>query len=493
MDRLLSHTDFIVAMPELFLAVALMLLLMVGVFRTSVSAIKPMQVDRMILLSVFVLVLTAGMLIDGTSSFGAAFNTMFLSSPFTLVMKMLVVISAIFVLLMTLPYARGKAQYPIPIEMPILILLAVLGLMLMISANDLMALYLGLELASLSLYVLAAMERDNTKSNEAGLKYFVLGAVASGLLLYGCSLIYGFTGATGFYELGQLSALLQPSGATGVVVGLVFVIIGLCFKVSAVPFHMWAPDVYEGAPTYVTAFFSTAPKVAALALFIRVLMEPFAALADQWQQVILFVSVASMLVGAFAAIRQHNIKRLLAYSSIGHVGYALMGLAIHTTAGIQGVIVYLTLYIVMSAGMFACVMLMRRKGSAVEEIYDLRGLSRTHPKMAFAIGIFMFSMAGIPPLAGFFGKMMVFLAVVDAGFIWLAVVGVLASVVAAYYYLRVIKIMYLDEVDAPLDEDITRESRLLIGATAAFTMLFMLYPTPLLEIASVAAFSLGLL
>jgi NADH-quinone oxidoreductase subunit N len=364
-------------------------------------------------------------------------------------------------------------------------------MMMMVSANDLISLYMGLELQSLALYVIAAFQRDSLRSTEAGLKYFVLGSLASGMLLYGCSLVYGFTGATRFESL----ALMFAGGgqgvvSAGVVIGMVFIAAGLAFKVSAAPFHMWTPDVYEGAPTPVTAFFSVAPKIAAMALLLRVMMQPFGDLADQWQQIVVFISVASMLLGAFAALPQNNIKRLLAYSSIGHVGYALLGLAAGSPAGISGILLYLAIYLAMSVGVWGCVLAMRRQSRMVEGIDDLAGLSRSNPMLAMAMAIFMFAMAGIPPLAGFFGKFYIFLSVIEAGMYGLAVVGVLSSVVAAYYYLRIVKVMYFDEAADPLDSPVGREISVIVGATAVFVLFFFVYPAPLLQGAQAAASAL---
>jgi len=480
----ITMQDIQVLVPELFLALTTMLLLLIGVYRKQQSA------EKLSLLSVLVLIFSGMLVLTYYDSSAMDLGDVFLINSFTSFMKLMVLAGAGLVLFISVPILRE--QESTRFEFPLLILMATLGLMLMISANDLLALYLGLELASLSMYVLAAFDRDGARSQEAGMKYFVLGALASGMLLYGCSLVYGFTGTTNFIGLDRVISHMDLAASAGLIVGLIFIIVGFCFKISAVPFHMWTPDVYEGAPTQVTAFFAIAPKVAGITLFIRLLAEPFASLVDQWQQVVIFVSVASMLVGAFAAIRQQNIKRLLAYSSIGHVGYALMAVAINSTAGLQAIIIYLALYVVMSVGAFGCVLLMRRKGQLVEDVQDLRGLSRTHPRMALAMAIFMFSMAGIPPLAGFFGKMVVFLAVVEAGLIWLAVVGVLASVVAAYYYLRVVKVMYLDEVEAPLDSDMAPEMQLVLTVTSLVTLLYMLYPTPLFDAALRAAQSMGL-
>jgi NADH-quinone oxidoreductase subunit N len=372
-------------------------------------------------------------------------------------------------------------------------LFATVGMMMMVSANDLISLYIGLELQSLSLYVIAAFRRDTLRSTESGLKYFVLGALSSGMLLYGSSLVYGFAGTTNFTTLAEILQQAAQAGqapSIGLIVGVVFVIAGLAFKVGGVPFHMWTPDVYEGAPTPVTAFFASAPKIAAMALFVRVLMGPFADLVDQWQQVVVAISLLSMVLGALAAISQTNIKRLMAYSSIGHVGYALIGLAAGTEAGVRGLAVYMAIYLFMNLGTFAVILCMRQKDRMVENIDDLRGLSRTHPLMALAMGIFMFSMAGIPPLAGFFSKLYVFLAAIEAQLYVLAVVGVLSSVVGAFYYLRIVKLMYFDEPAESFDQPFGREMSLIMGAAGAITLLFFVFPSPIVSGAEAAAASL---
>jgi NADH-quinone oxidoreductase subunit N len=378
-------------------------------------------------------------------------------------------------------------------EFPVLMLFATVGMMMMVSANDLISLYIGLELQSLSLYVIAAFRRDTLRSTESGLKYFVLGALSSGMLLYGSSLVYGFAGTTNFTTLAEILQQAAQAGqapSIGLIVGVVFVIAGLAFKVGGVPFHMWTPDVYEGAPTPVTAFFASAPKIAAMALFVRVLMGPFAELVDQWQQVVVAISLLSMVLGALAAISQTNIKRLMAYSSIGHVGYALIGLAAGTEAGVRGLAVYMAIYLFMNLGTFAVILCMRQKDRMVENIDDLRGLSRTHPLMALAMGIFMFSMAGIPPLAGFFSKLYVFLAAIEAELYTLAVVGVLSSVVGAFYYLRIVKLMYFDEPAESFDQPFGREMSLIMGAAGAITLLFFVFPSPIVAGAEAAAASL---
>jgi NADH-quinone oxidoreductase subunit N len=412
-------------------------------------------------------------------------------------MKALILLSAAAAILMSREYLQTNGIFRF--EFPVLIVLAALGMLMMISANDLIALYLGVELQSLSLYVIASFQRDSTRSAEAGLKYFVLGALASGLLLYGMSLVYGFSGTTSFDILAKLfhgdAGHAVPLGVT---VGIVFIVAGLAFKVSAVPFHMWTPDVYEGAPTPVTALFAVAPKIAAMGLFIRIMVGPFGDLSGQWQQVIIFISVASMLLGAFAAINQTNIKRLMAYSSIGNMGYALIGLAAagHTgnaeisASGVEGMLVYLAIYVFMNIGTFACILLMRRQGRYVEDINALAGLGKSNPALALALGIFMFSMAGIPPLAGFLGKLYVFQAAIRAELFTLAIIGVLASVVAAYYYLRIVKIMYFDAPEEEFDGPVSLEMKSILVVTSVFILFFILLPVPLLDGAAAATASL---
>ena len=416
-----------------------------------------------------------------------AFGGMFASSAYIVFAKLLIIVAAAMVLLISANWLKsGQGK---PFEFLVLSLLAVLGMLLMVSANDMLPLYMALELSSLALYVLASFDRDNTRSSEAGLKYFVLGALASGMMLFGMSLVYGFAGTTSFYSL----AKLLGSGAApsmGVVVGLVLMMVGFCFKLSAVPFHMWTPDVYEGAPTPVTAFFATAPKIAALALFSRVLLYPFAPLFAQWQQVVIFAAVGSLFVGALAAIAQTNIKRLLAYSSIGHVGFMLMALAAGNVAGVQAMLIYLALYIFMSAGAFGCVLLMRRDGQHVENISDLSGLSQTRPWMAALLALMMFSMTGIPPLAGFAGKMYVVIATVQAGLAWLAVAGVVAGVIGGYYYLKVVKVMYFDAPADAFDTEVACSLKLALAISAVVTLFFFFLPTPLVLAAKTAASTL---
>ena len=468
------------ALPELILVAAACAALMAGVFRRG-GGEGP--ATALVLAGMFAALAAVALQPAGR---GEAFGGLFVSNAYTAFMKGLIFAGAALTLAMTRSYRarEGLDRF----EYPVLLAFATLGMAMMVSANDLMALYVGLEMQSLPLYAVAAFKRDSRRSGEAGVKYFVLGALSSGMLLYGCSLIYGFTGATNFAALSAATAAGDPS--PGLLVGLAFLAAGLAFKVSAAPFHMWTPDVYEGAPTAVTAFFAAAPKVAALALFARVLIEPFGALVEEWRQIVVFLAIASMLLGAFAAIRQTNIKRLMAYSSIGHAGYALVGLAAAGAAGLRGVIVYLAIYLAMTIGAFGCILAMRRRGRMVEDIADLAGLGRDRPLLAAAFAILMFSMAGIPPLAGFFGKLYVFLAAVEAGLYALAVIGVLASAVAAFYYLRIVKLMYFDEAAEPFDRPLEREVALTVAGTGLPVLLFALWPAPLVSAAAAAAAAL---
>ena len=473
--------DYLTALPEIFLAGVSLILLMVGVFLGNRSTNLLTWLCVVAMGAAFIMVLA------GSHAYSTTFFGMFVSDSFAIFMKCLVLIGAAVTLIMGMGFVKRESMSRF--EFPVLILFATLGMLLMISANDLIALYVGLELQSLSLYIVAAFQRDSLRSSEAGLKYFVLGALSSGMLLYGCSMIYGFTGFTGFNEIaaaiGQGDALGAPP--IGILIGLVFIAAALAFKVSAVPFHMWTPDVYEGAPTPVTAFFAAAPKIAAMALFLRVLLGPFHELLAQWDQIIVFISIASMALGAFAAIGQKNIKRLIAYSSIGHIGYALVGLAAGTPEGVRGVLIYLAIYMVMSLGTFACILAMRRRGQMVEKIEDLAGLSKTNPAVALALAIFMFSMAGIPPLAGFFGKLYVFLAAIEEGMYGLAVIGVLTSAVGAYYYIRIVKLMYFDNPVESFDKPIGAELSSVLVGTGVITLFFFAYPTPVIDGAQAAA------
>jgi NADH-quinone oxidoreductase subunit N len=379
----------------------------------------------------------------------------------------------------------NRAQRIARFEFPVLMLFSTVGMMIMAGAANLMTLYLGLELMSLALYVLAAFARDDLRSSEAGLKYFVLSCLSSGLLLYGISLVYGFAGTMDLALLHEL--LLKPESASpGLVVGIVFVLVGLAFKVSAVPFHMWTPDVYEGAPTSVTVFFATAPKVAAMALLLRVMGTSFASLVGAWQLLVVIVSIASMLLGTFAAIGQTSMKRLMAYSSIGHMGYALIGLATGTAEGVRGTLVYMVIYVFMTGGTLGCIMAMRRKGKAVEQISDLSGLAANDPALALAMAVFMFSLAGIPLMSGFFAKLYIFLASVQAGLLALAIIGVLTSVVGAFYYIRIVKVMYFDASAEPFDHRPASLS-FVVAATGLFTGFFFVFPAPIVAAAQAAA------
>jgi NADH-quinone oxidoreductase subunit N len=469
--------DLYPVLPEIVLAVGAMVLLMVGVFRGERA------VTMVNWLAILLLIAAGAIIVCLPGEQLEAFGGSFVLEPFARFLKLLALVGSATAILMSLDYLEREWQNRF--EYPILILLSTAGMLMLISAADLIALYLGLELMSLSLYVVAAINRDSVRSTEAGLKYFVLGALSSGMLLYGASLVYGFTGTVSFAGIAKASA----NGGIGLVFGLVFLFAGFCFKVSAVPFHMWTPDVYEGAPTPITAFFAAAPKVAGIAMFMRVAIDAFPDIVPQWQQIVVFVAIASMVLGAFAAIGQRNIKRLMAYSSIGHMGFALVGLAAGTAEGVQGVLIYMAIYVAMTLGTFACILSMRRDGQMVEDIGDLAGLARTNPAMAFFLAMLLFSLAGIPPLAGFFAKFYVFLAAIKAGLFTLAVVGVLASVVGAYYYLAIIKIMYFDEPAQPF-EPMPYQLKAVLAVAGLFNLLFFVYPGPLVEAANAAAKSL---
>jgi len=473
--------NWLSALPEMTLAGAAMALLLFGVF-------LPRERARLVSWLAVLALVAAMVLVIATPAGGQqAFAGLFVVDRFARFMKLLALGATALSILLSLDYV--EREHMARFEFPILMLFATLGMMLMISANDLIALYLGLELQSLPLYVIAAFQRDSLRSTEAGLKYFVLGALSSGMLLYGASMIYGFAGTTGFS--GIATAMANPAGApVGLIIGLVFLVAGLAFKVAAVPFHMWTPDVYEGAPTPVTAYFSAAPKIAAIALFVRVVVEPFGAITADWRQIIVVISIASMVLGAVAGINQRNIKRLMAYSAIGNIGYALVGLAVGTPDGVRGLLVYMAIYLVMTIGSFGCILSLRRQGLMVEEIGDFAGLSRSRPLLAAAFAVFMFSMAGIPPLAGFFGKLYVFLPAIAHGFYTLSIVGVLSSVVGAYYYLRIVKVMYFDEPTIEFDAASGGEVMAITTATALAILLFFVLPGPLLSAAEVAAQSL---
>jgi NADH-quinone oxidoreductase subunit N len=471
----MTAMNWSLAVPEIFLAVCGMAILLVGVMRTAPSTILCSA------LTMGSFLLTAMLVIAQT--LGSGYHGLFVVDNFAEFIKVLVLAAAALGLISSLDYneRQGIARF----EFPVLMLFCTVGMMLMASAGNLMTLYVGLELQSLAIYVMAAFARDELRSSEAGLKYFVLGSLASGLLLYGISLAYGFSGTMDFAKL--VGAFADPTHVSpGVVVGVVFIVAGLAFKISAVPFHMWTPDVYEGAPTPVTAFMGTAPKVAAMALLLRVLVVPFGHLTEQWHQLLVLVSIASMLLGSLAAIGQQNIKRLMAYSSIGHMGYALVGLAAGSQAGVRGVLIYLVTYVFMNAGTFACIIAMRRRGRMVEKISDLSGLARTDPGLAMAFAVFMFSMAGIPPFSGFFAKLYVFFAAIQSGLLTLAVIGVLTSVIGAFYYLRIVKVMYFDAAAEAFDARPMSLS-FVAGASAVFTTLFFVFPGPVIGAAQAAA------
>lgn len=481
---LAEFPNLVPALPELFLGLSAMALLMAGVYRRAENDADRAHIARLVgYNATLVLALTIVLVLTVSGGTLTTFGGAFITDSFATFFKVLILIASGAAILMSLDYMQREGA--LRFEFPILIMLATLGMMMMVSANDLMSLYLGLELQSLALYVIAAFNRDNLRSTEAGLKYFVLGALASGMLLYGMSMIYGFTGTTSFDVLAK--TLGDGHASLGVIVGIVFITAGLAFKVSAVPFHMWTPDVYEGAPTPVTAFFAVAPKLAAVALFLRVMLDPFGGLLEEWRQIIVFISLGSMILGAYAAIAQKNIKRMMAYSSIGHIGYALIGLAAGDAVGVRGVMVYMAIYVFMNLGTFAVILTMRKGGRPVEGINDLAGMGKSSPVMAAVMAMFMFSMAGIPPLAGFFGKLYIFLSAIDAGLYALAIIGVLTSVVGAYYYLRIIKVMYFEDAEEGLDKSPARELVGVMAVSLAVVMLFFLVPQPLISAAEAAA------
>jgi NADH-quinone oxidoreductase subunit N len=464
-------------LPEIVLAVGAMLLLMIGAYGGSrtVPPVTMLAIILLIVTGVLEMLLPHGKL----TTFGGSF----IVDDYARFLKVLSLIGSATTLLLSRRYLADQAKI---FEYAILISLSTVGMMVLISAGDLIMLYLGLELMSLALYVVAASHRDNAKSTEAGLKYFVLGALSSGMLLYGASLIYGFTGTVSFAGI----AAAAQTGSLGILFGIVFLLAGLCFKVSAVPFHMWTPDVYEGAPTPVTAFFASAPKVAAMAVFARVALTAFPGVTHEWQQIVAFVSIASMALGSFAAIGQKNIKRLMAYSSIGHMGFALVGLAAGTEQGAQGVLIYIAIYVVMTLGTFSVILAMRRNGLAVEQISDFAGLSRTNPAIAFLFAMLLFSLAGVPPLAGFFAKYYVFVAAIQSGLFALSVIGVLTSVVGAFYYLSIVKVMYFDEPAGGAVDPMGGEVRAVLAIAGVLNILYAVAPAPLVNAATAAAKSL---
>ena len=458
--------------PEIFISISIMFLLILGVFKKNSS-------NLINILSILVLMVTLALIFNSPLNtdiaiFNGSYKIDFISSY----MKILTILSGIFVLITSSKFLKIFKIFQI--EYSILILSSILGIFVMISSNDLIVFYIGLELQSLALYVLASFNRDDVSSSEAGLKYFVLSALSSGLLLYGCSLIYGFSGTTNFEEI---SAIMNTN-QYGLTFGIVFILVGLAFKISAVPFHMWAPDVYEGSPTSVTLFFAVAPKIAALTVFIRFLYVPFLNVIDQWQLIIVFLSVASMIFGAVAAIGQNNLKRLIAYSSIGHMGYALAGLCVGTNEGIQSSVLYITIYLVMNFGFFSCLFMLKRDNKYHVNIDDLSGLSKNHPLIALSLLVTLFSLAGIPPLAGFFAKFYIFKAVLQQSMYYLAIIGLLSTVVAAFYYLRIVKIMYFDSEKDKYDTDYTLGLKITLTLSTILILFYFIYPSKLIEIVS---------
>ena len=465
--------NFELILPEIFISLSIMFLLIVGVFKKDSSRLIQ-NISLLVLLITAVITFNETLSIDETTLFNGSVIIDYLSS----FMKIITLIAAFLVLIVSSNYLKSLKIFKI--EYPILILSSVLGMMIMISSNDLIVFYMGLELQSLALYVLATFNRDQIKSSEAGLKYFVLSALSSGLLLYGCSLIYGFTGSTNF----DIIANQLNSNEYAITFGIVFILVGLAFKISAVPFHMWAPDVYEGSPTSVTLFFTMVPKIAALTVFIRFLYVPFFNLIDQWQTILIFLSIASMVFGAVAAIGQKNLKRLVAYSSIGHIGYALAGLATGSNDGIQSSVIYITIYILMNLGLFSCLLMMKRKNVYYEQIDDLSGLSKNHPLLSLSLLIILFSLAGIPPLAGFFAKFYIFKSVLEQSMFFLAIVGLLSTVVAAFYYLRLIKIMYFDKEKEKFDTDHSFWLKFSLGVSTLLILAYFIFPSHLIEVVS---------
>ena len=451
-------------LPEIFLSISIFIALLLGVFfKNSYNLIS--KTSYIILIALILII------INSFNVSGKLFSESFVINSYVNFFKVLILAGTLFIMIISQNYIRDmKINY---FEYPLLILLSVLGMFIMIGANDLILFYLGLELQSLALYILASLNRDNLKSNESGLKYFVLGALSSGLLLYGCSLLYGFTGSTNFEAIYSK----MNNDNLGAVFAMVFILVGLAFKVSAVPFHMWTPDVYEGSPSSVTTFFSIVPKIAGLAIFIRFIQIPFLQLIDHWQNILIFVSLASMILGAVAAIGQKNIKRLIAYSSIGHIGYALAGVATGTTSGYSSTIIYISIYAVMNLGIFGCVFLMRKEEKYTEDINDLSGISKDHPLLSIAFLIILFSLAGIPPLAGFFAKFYVFMAVIESKMYMLAIIGLLSTVISAFYYLRIIKIIYFDENKQSLDSGKSFSISGTLLACCLFLGFFFLYPS----------------
>ena len=453
-----------ILLPEIFLAISIMTILMVGVFNKN-------SYNLVTKLSLFIILLTIFILFNQEIYSIKIFSEIFISNPFTTFIKILLLVAGFFVLNSSQQFIKDNNINKF--EYPIIILISILGMFFMVSSNDLIIFYLGLELQSLSLYILSAIDRDNTRSTEAGIKYFILSALSSGLLLYGCSLLYGFTGSTNF----DLIAQGLNTENTGAIFAMVFILVGLAFKISVVPFHMWTPDVYEGSPTSVTSFFAVVPKVAGLAVLIRFMEIPFKNILVEWQAIIIFLSIASMILGAVAAIGQKNIKRLMAYSSIGHMGYALAGVATGVVSGYSSSIFYICIYVVMNIGAFGCIYLMRVDGKYKEEIGDLSGISKKHPLLAVSFLIILFSLAGIPPLGGFFAKFYIFMSVIENEMYTLAIIGLLSTVISAFYYLKIIKIIYFDEFKQSFDQIKNLNITSTIFVSCIILVTFFLYPS----------------
>ena len=459
--------------PEIFLSLSIMFLLILGVFRKN-SSILVQNISLIVIVITSLIIFNENLKIDKIYLFKKSILIDFFSS----LMKITTLIAAFWVLIISTNYL--KALKILKIEYPILILSSVLGMMIMISSNDLIVFYMGLELQSLALYVLATFNRDQLKSSEAGLKYFVLSALSSGLLLYGCSLIYGFTGSTNF----EIIATQLNENQYALTFGTVFILVGLAFKISAVPFHMWAPDVYEGSPTSVTLFFTMVPKIAALTILVKFLYIPFINLFDQWQTILIFLSIASMLFGAIAAIGQTNLKRLIAYSSISHIGYALAGLTTGSNTGVQSSIIYIIIYVIMNLGLFSCLLMMKRSNEYYENIEDLSGLSKNHPLISLSLLIILFSLAGIPPLAGFFAKFYIFKSVLEQSMYFLAIVGLLSTVIAAFYYLKIIKVIYFDKEKEKYDTDHNIWLKFSLTLSTFLILFYFIFPSQIIEIVS---------
>ena len=450
--------------PEIFLSVSIFLFIIVGVFKKN-------SFNLIYRATVIIIPITVFLILNNNFESIKIFNDSFALDQFSSFMKILILITTFFVLIMSKKYIQDIRNDKF--EYPIIMLISILGMFFMVSSNDLILFYLGLELQSLSLYILASIDRDNLRSSEAGIKYFVLSALSSGLLLYGCSLLYGFTGSTNFQIISNNVGDIN----IGTIFAMIFILVGLAFKVSAVPFHMWTPDVYEGSPTSVTSFFAIVPKIAGISVFIRFMYSPFQNILDQWQYILVFISIASMILGAVAAINQKNIKRLIAYSSISHMGYALAGISTGTVSGFKSTMIYILIYSIMNIGFFAFVFLMKRSGKYIEDINELSGISKNHPLAALSLLIVLFSLAGIPPLAGFFAKFYIFMSVIESGMFTLAIIGLVTTVVSAFYYIRIVKVMYFDNPKKPFEnfKDYGVYSSLIFSCI--FLASFFLYPS----------------